>query len=71
MSVLPEHKIDEMTEQLEELDFEHAMNYSLADAIREGASVTDQAHGTFVNGRGEQMCALAAAALAAKARHLI
>lgn len=39
--------------------------YTLADAIREGATVTDQARGWGANG---QACALTAAALAAKAR---
>lgn len=40
--------------------------YTLADAIREGASVTEQAHGTF--GDRGRTCALSAACLAAKAR---
>lgn len=40
--------------------------YTLADAIREGASVTRQAHGQY--GEEGKTCALTAAALAAKAR---
>lgn len=40
--------------------------YTLADAIREGASVTNQAHGKF--GSNGEACALTAACLAAKAR---
>lgn len=43
--------------------------YTLADAIREGASVTNQAHGTF--GSEGKACALTAAALAATARGYI
>jgi hypothetical protein len=40
--------------------------YTLADAIREGASVTDQAYNKF--GSNGEACALTAAAIAAKAR---
>lgn len=41
--------------------------YTLADAIREGASVTTPAVGSF--GNGESACALTAALVAAKARN--
>ena len=41
------------------------MNYTLADAIREGSSVTDKANGW---GDGAEACALHAAVIAAKAR---
>lgn len=41
------------------------MNYRLSDAIREGSSVTEKAHGW---GSGEQACALHAAVIAARAR---
>ena len=42
------------------------LNYRLSDAIREGASVTDQAVGAW--GNGEEACALHAGLIAAKAR---
>lgn len=41
------------------------MEYSLADAIREGSSVSKQAYNW---GDGETACALTAAVIAAKAR---
>lgn len=41
------------------------MNYTLADAIREGSSVTDKADGW---GDGDKACALHAAVIAAQAR---
>ncbi len=44
------------------------MNYTLADAIREGSEVTDQAYTWEKDGK---VCALSAAVLAAKARHYI
>lgn len=40
-------------------------NYTLADAIREGSQVTEQAYNW---GNGETACALSAAYLAARAR---
>lgn len=65
---IPEEKITELEERLPEL--ESAMTYSLADAIREGSSVTDQCVGGWV-GEDDSVCALSAALLAAKARHLL
>lgn len=44
-------------------------SYTLADAIREGSSVTRQAVGRF--GAGEEACALSAGMLAAMARGYI
>ena len=41
------------------------LNYRLSDAIREGASITEQAHGW---GTGANACALHAAVISAKAR---
>ena len=58
----------ELEEALPEL--EEAMSYSLADAIREGSTVTDQMIGEW-EGLDGSVCALSAAALAAKARHFI
>ena len=43
--------------------------YTLADAIREGSSVTEQAVGAW--GDGETACALTAAKVALKARGLL
>ncbi len=43
--------------------------YTLADAIREGASVTNQANKSY--GRSGHACALTAAAIAAHARGYI
>lgn len=43
--------------------------YTLADAIREGCGVTDQASGWYSND-GEQACALSAAYIAIQARGL-
>lgn len=71
-SLIPDEKVDELSKQLEELDFEHARSYSLADAIREASSITRQKiDGGWVSDDGDKMCALSAAALAAKARHMI
>ena len=66
----PEHKVDELQEQLEDLDLEHAMSYSLADAIREGSTVTNQCVGNWNNAQGD-VCAMSAALLAIKARRLL
>lgn len=43
------------------------MNYRLSDAIREGSSVTDQAVGAWTSGE-DNLCALSAAACAARSR---
>lgn len=43
----------------------NTMEYSLADAIREGSGATEQAYNW---GDGETACAMSAAVLAAKAR---
>jgi hypothetical protein len=66
----PDEKVDELAEQLQELDLEHAMSYSLADAIREGSTVTDQCVGNWNDEQGN-VCAMSAALLAIKARHLL
>lgn len=50
---------------LGEIELGVLTRYTLADAIREGSTVTRQAYGW---GSGEQACALSAAYLAAKAR---
>jgi acyl-CoA thioesterase len=53
-------------EELRAVEMSILTGYTLADAIREGASVTDQAHNTF--GGSGRACALSAAAIAAQAR---
>lgn len=66
------HKLDEKVNELsEQLKAElgaielGTMEYTLADAIREGSSVTTQAYSW---GKGETACALTAGVIAAKAR---
>lgn len=65
-------KIDEQVETLRGLIAEvdevglEAMNYTLADAVREGATVSNQAY-NWTNSQGDT-CALSAAVVAARAR---
>ena len=53
-------------------DLDDVKPYSLADAIREGSTVTDQAIGAWVSSNTEagETCALSAAMLAIRARGL-
>lgn len=51
---------------LAEIDLKVSTGYTLADAIREGSTVSKQEVGNW--GDGETACALTAATLAAKAR---
>lgn len=50
------------------IDLKVSTGYTLADAIREGSTVSDQA---FTWGDGETACALTAAVMAARARGYI
>lgn len=63
------NKIDEKAEELQKTIDEIGMSvytgYTLADAIREGSSVSEQAYDW---GDGVRACALTAAVIAAKAR---
>ena len=52
--------------ELGALELKVTTGYTLADAIREGSTVTEQAVGTFV--REGESCALGAGWIAAKAR---
>ena len=61
-------KAAELSDQMPEI--ERALSYRLSDAIREGASHTQPMLNGFVGPNGE-MCALSAALLAVKARHMI
>lgn len=65
---VPEKTIERLASKVDEAGLESSMSYSLADAIREGSSVTDQA---FDWQQGDNLCALSAATLAVKARHLV
>jgi len=67
-------EIDEVTEELRTMLSEIELGvitagYSLADAIREGCTVSQQATGSW--GDGKNACALTAAFIAAKARNLL
>jgi hypothetical protein len=55
----------ETLELLSSIDEKVTTGYTLADAIREGSTVTGQAYSW---GQGETACALSAAYLAARAR---
>lgn len=52
--------------ELRELELDVLTNFTLADAIREGASVTSKKEGGWIE--AESACALGAAYLAARAR---
>lgn len=56
----------EREQELGEIDLKVATSYTLADAIREGCSVTGKKEGGWVE--GENACTLGAAWVAAKAR---
>lgn len=58
--------IEKLRESLGEIEMDVLTGYTLADAMREGSSVTGQKIGGWVD--GNQSCALGAAFLAAKAR---
>jgi phage gp29-like protein len=62
-----QQKVDELKEILKATEVKELedMKFTLADAIREGSSITEQAHGW---GTGENACALHAAVISAKAR---
>lgn len=61
-------KAKELTDKLPEL--EKAMTYSLADAIREGSTVSGQCVGGWTDNDGN-LCALSAALVAVKARRML
>lgn len=60
----------EATLEAELKDLEASMTFSLADAIREGSSVTGQAVCAWSDNDGN-VCALSAALVSLKARHLL
>lgn len=59
-----DEKVEELRGMLEEIEL-NTMQYSLADAIREGCLNTTQAYSW---GNGENACAMSAAVMAARAR---
>ena len=61
-------QLDDRTKALmAEIELGVATRYTLADAIREGVTVSEQAIGSFADDAG-RMCAMSAAVVAAKAR---
>lgn len=69
-TILPKEAvtIDRLRNEIDEIGLRVLTGYTLADAIREGSKVTDQAYNW---GDGATACALSAGYLAAKARGLI
>lgn len=59
----------ERLHELSAIELKVTTGYTLADAIREGASVSRQAHGAFVT--ADTSCTLTAAYVAARARGFI
>jgi hypothetical protein len=64
-----DQQIDTLRKELRDIELDVTTSYTLADAIREGCGVTEQAIGDF--GAGPRACALSAALIAAKARDYI
>lgn len=58
-------KADELKEAIDEIGLDVLTGYTLADAIREGSSVSEQSCDW---GNGETACALTAALIGARAR---
>lgn len=58
--------VDALKDVLAQIEERVVTGYTLADAMREGSTVTKQAHGSF--GGGGEACALSAAAIAATTR---
>lgn len=58
-------KVNELREMVDGIEMDVLTSYTLADAIREGSKVSEQAHGW---GNGEKQCAMHAAVTAAIAR---
>lgn len=62
-------ELREILSEMDDIEMEVLTSYTLADAIREGSTVSDQAkHGW---GDGDQQCAMHAAVTAALARHYL
>ena len=65
-----DEKVDELKGIIDATEVKelNRLNFRLSDAIREGASVTNQAYGW---GEGESACALHGAVISARARGYI
>ena len=57
----------DLEQELGEIELKVTSSYTLADAIREGAGVSNKLEGGFISRQGES-CALGAAWIAGKAR---
>lgn len=57
--------VEDLKEMLGEIEMSVLTNFTLADAIREGSSVSKQEYGW---GRADSACALSAAAISAASR---
>jgi hypothetical protein len=68
-SILDTPAIERLRADLAEIEEKVLLNYTLADAIREGCSVTDKYEGGWI--QGGQACALGAAWIAGQARGLL
>lgn len=67
-----EPKISELQKELGDIELGVlTQGYTLADAIREGASVANQNTGGWYNAEGDEICTLTAAYIALRARKLI
>ena len=64
--ITTKEKVSELAAMLSGIEEEVTTSYTLADAIREGSKVSEQAVGTW--GEGEKQCAMHAAVTAAAAR---
>ena len=60
-----DEKADELKKTIDEIGMSVLTGYTLADAIREGSSVSEQSYDW---GNGDNACALTAAVIAATAR---
>lgn len=60
-----DEKADELKKTIDEIGMSVYTGYTLADAIREGSTVSEQEYGW---GDGVRACALTSAVIAAKAR---
>jgi hypothetical protein len=64
-----DEKVDELKKTIDEIGMSVYTGYTLADAIREGSTVTEHEVGGW--GDGATACALTAAVISAKARGYI
>lgn len=70
MNVISDTKVAELEQKIDLASLEQAASYSLADAIREGSTVTGHRIGDWTDQTGDNVCAMSAAVIALRARHL-